>query len=247
MFFFSLYWYLILIVSVLCRLPLMFRLKKRAETADPAEAEAVRREACEVATRWTATRIKQSGTVFHVTGLENVPEGPVVFVCNHQSMFDIGVFLALIPKPCGFVAKTEILRIPLIRTWMRLLGCVFLDRGNIRQSAQTILEGINLVKAGHSMVIFPEGHRQSANTLGDFKAGAFKLATKSKAPLVPVSVCGTRPAFEANGWQIRYGTQPRVKIHPPLETKDMTKEEEIALPEKVKEIIQKGVNELAGK
>ena len=116
------------------------------------------------------------------------------------------------------------------------MNCVFMDRSNIRKSAEAIVEGVNIIKSGYSLVIFPEGTRSKSNLIGEFKAGSFKLATKSKAPIVPVSIKDSYKLMEANGNKIK-PADVEIHIHPAIETKNLTKEEMEALPEKVKSII----------
>lgn len=99
-----------------------------------------------------------------------------------------------------------------------------------------IVEGIKIIKEGHSLVIFPEGTRSKGGPLGEFKAGSFKLATKSKAPIIPVTMDGTYKLMEAQGGKVKPATV-NVYIHPPVETANLTKEEQIELPERVKNII----------
>ena len=77
-------------------------------------------------------------------------------------------------------------KIPFLSSWMKRIHCIFLDRKDIKQSAKTILEGIRILKSGHSMVVFPEGTRSKGEQMGEFKAGSFKLATKSKFLLFPL-------------------------------------------------------------
>ena len=73
----------------------------------------------------------------------------------------------------------------------------------MKQSAQTIIDGIKQLKAGINMVIFPEGTRSKGAPVGEFKAGSFKLATKSKAPIVPVTIDGTYKVMEGNKNKIK--------------------------------------------
>ncbi|PHE54497.1 lysophospholipid acyltransferase family protein, partial [Bacillus pseudomycoides] len=77
--------------------------------------------------------------------------------------------------------------------------CVFMDRSNRRQSLQAIKDGIELLKNGHSIVIFPEGTRSKGREMGEFKAGSFHLAVKAGVAILPVTVDGTYKMFEANG------------------------------------------------
>ena len=112
----------------------------------------------------------------------------------------------------------------------------FMDRNDMKQSAQTIIDGIKQLKAGINMVIFPEGTRSKGAPVGEFKAGSFKLATKSKAPIVPVTIDGTYKVMEGNKNKIK-PAEINLIIHEPIYTDKLTKEEIAELPEKVRSII----------
>ena len=146
------------------------------------------------------------------------------------------------PVAKGFVAKVELGKFPFINEWMKRIHCLFMDRSDIKQSAQIIVEGIKQLKSGINMVIFPEGTRSKTGKLGEFKAGSFKLATKSKRPLVPITIDGTRNIMEANNYKIKAETV-NLYIHKPIDTTTLTKEEMAELPEKVKAIIEADLTE----
>jgi 1-acyl-sn-glycerol-3-phosphate acyltransferase len=135
-----------------------------------------------------------------VIGRENIPDDkPVLYVANHQSFFDIIIGYRLVKGRCGFVAKKEMLKVPLLRHWMKLLYCLFLDRENIKEGLKTILQGIDYVKnQGISMWIFPEGTRNKTPEEGllPFKEGALKIAEKSGCPIIPVAISNTANLFE---------------------------------------------------
>ena len=135
-----------------------------------------------------------------VIGLEKVPtDRPVLFVGNHRSIFDIVIFLALHKKPAAFVSKVENKKVPILGKWMDLIHCLYLDRDNIREGLKTILKGIEVLKGGLSVMIFPEGTRnkdEDISTLLEFHGGSFKLAEKSGVPIVPVVLCNTADIFE---------------------------------------------------
>lgn len=186
---------------------------------------------------WAKNRIKDSGATVNVYGLENIPDRNVVFISNHQGDFDIAIFMALIPKEKGFVAKMELKKVPILSTWMKYIGCVFMDRKDLRQSLNSINEAIDFVKKGHSMVIFPEGTRSKSDKMGSFKPGSFKLATKAKVPIVPVTIDGSYKLKERNKGMIKPDIV-NVYVHKPIETENLTVEEKEKLPSMVKEIIQ---------
>jgi 1-acyl-sn-glycerol-3-phosphate acyltransferase len=115
------------------------------------------------------------------------------------------------------------------------MKCVFMDRNDIRQSVQAINEGVDLLKQGYSMVIFPEGTRSKGETMGEFKQGSFKLATKAGVPIVPVAIKGSYKMMEEKGF-IRPASV-EVIISKPISTEGLTREELQQLPDRVKEII----------
>ncbi len=186
---------------------------------------------------WAAQRLADSGAEFIIHNQERIPEGTVLFVSNHQGNFDIPIFLAKIPKRVGFVAKIETLKLPLIRDWMAAIRCVFLDRNDMKQSMKTIIEAIGFLKLGYSMVVFPEGTRAKGGPMGEFKAGSFKLATKSNATIVPVTINGSYKVMEANGNKIK-PARVEVFIHEPIEVIGMSREEQNGLHTRVEEIIK---------
>lgn len=170
---------------------------------------------------WARQMIAAAGGKVEVSGLENLPvAGGVLFVANHQGAFDIPLLLGFVPGLKGFVSKKENFRLPIVSTWMRLLGCIVIDRGDLRQSAGAIARGIADLKAGHSLVIFPEGTRSKSGQLRDFKDGSFKLATRSGATIVPLTIDGSYRLLEANQGRIRPGTV-RLTIHPPVVLADL--------------------------
>lgn len=144
--------------------------------------------------------LRLSGVTVTVKGKENIPEDrAVLYVGNHRSYFDILVGYTTVPGLMGFVAKKEMLKIPLLRSWMKNVNCLFLDRQNIKEGLKTILEGIEKVKNGVSIWIFPEGTRnrnEDVRELLPFKEGSLKIAEKSGCPVVPVAMVGTAEVFE---------------------------------------------------
>ncbi len=191
----------------------------------------------QVTKKWAKAQLKISGAKVRVYGEENIPKDiPVVFMSNHQSNFDIPLLMVYVDKFKGFVAKTELKKVPILREWMKEINCVFMDRNDLRQSVKTIIDGIKLIKDGNSMVIFPEGTRSKGGPMGEFKGGSFKLATKPKVPIVPITIKGSAKLMEENGNKIKPG-DVEIFIHPMIDTAKLTKEEIDELPNKVKAMI----------
>lgn len=161
----------------------------------------------------------------------------MVFVPNHQSYFDIPVLLAWLEKPHPLVSKVEVKKLPLIRQWMELLGCVFIDRDNARQSVSALGEAAKtMVERQRSLIIFPEGTRSRGEQLGDFKSGGFRAALKAGVPVVPVVIDGTYRAMEANHMWIKPASV-KVQVLEPIPTKGMTREESKQIGERVRGLI----------
>lgn len=153
---------------------------------------------------WARFLVWASGTKVEIVGQENVPkEGPVLFVSNHQSNFDIPVLLGCIDKPKGFLAKVELSKIPVINSWMHKMKCVFIDRQDIRQSLKAINECVEVLKSGQSVVIFPEGTRSKGPEMGIFKKGSLRPVEKTDVPVIPITIMGTYKIMEANNSKIR--------------------------------------------
>lgn len=168
-----------------------------------------------------------SGVKLTVIGQENIPKNePVLYVGNHRSFFDIVIGYTLVPNLTGFVAKKEMEKIPLLSNWMRKLYCLFLDRNDIKAGFKTILTGIDYIKNGISIWIFPEGTRNkdSEASLLPFKEGSLKIAEKSGCPIIPVAMHHTADIFENHFPKIKK-THVTVEFGTPIVLKELEKEE----------------------
>lgn len=127
------------------------------------------------------------------TGLENIPtHGPTVFYVTHKSYTDFSILMSLIPRSVAFTPKSGVYKLPIISLWLQAMGCFKINRENNRETARGMIQAINNLKEGHSLVVFPEGgtHHRDSDLMTESKAGAFKLAIKSEATIVPVKIFG---------------------------------------------------------
>lgn len=171
--------------------------------------------------------LRIAGAEITVKGRENIPDCAVLYVGNHRSYFDILTGYVTVPGLTGFVAKKEMLRYPVLSNWMRDVNCLFLDRQDIKAGLKTILEGIDKVKHGISIWIFPEGTRNrrvDPLEMLPFKEGSMKIAEKSGCPVVPVAITGTSEIFEQH---IPFMKPSKVTIEfgKPFYVKELSQEE----------------------
>ncbi len=139
-----------------------------------------------------------SGTKLTVIGEENVPtDRPVLYIGNHKSFFDIVITYARCPRLTGYVSKDSMKKVPLLSLWMKRLHCLFLNREDVKEGLKTILAGIENIKNGISMCIFPEGTRNTTDELLlPFKEGSFKMAEKTGCPIIPMALTNSADIFE---------------------------------------------------
>ncbi len=192
--------------------------------------------------RWGRAMVGLSSSHVEVIGAEKLPEGNVLYVGNHQSNYDIPLLLGHLPKYKAFVAKIELEKVPLLSLWMKEMGCLFLDRGNLKQSLRTILKGIEQLKAGDSLVIFPEGTRSKSYTVGEFKKGSLKLGIKANVPIVPFTIIGSFRMYEEHNAVRKQDV--KILIHDPIFPADLSKEEAAVLSETVRNIIIEPIKDL---
>lgn len=128
------------------------------------------------------------------------------------------------PGLTGFVAKDNLEKIPLLSNWMRRLYCLFLNRSDIRQGLKTILKGVEQMKAGISMCIYPEGTRNHQDELLPFKEGSLKMAEKTGAPIIPMAICHSDDIFENHIPWIR-PANVILEYGKPIYPKELSKEE----------------------
>lgn len=185
-----------------------------------------------------------TGSTVEVVGEENIPEGSCVFVGNHQANYDILAMLGYVNKPIGFIAKKELMKLPGVNYWMKQIHCVFMDREDPRDSVRSIIQGVENLKKGYSMVIYPEGTRSKGSDMGEFKKGAMKLATKAGVPIVPVTINNTYEIFEAQKGKKVKASKVDIIFSKPIKTEGLTKEEQSNLSENIKAIIQENLDKI---
>jgi 1-acyl-sn-glycerol-3-phosphate acyltransferase len=188
--------------------------------------------------QWGFTCVRNiAGIRLETIGLENVPKDkPVLYIGNHRSFFDVVISYSQVPGITGFISKKEVQKVPLLSTWMKINHCLFLDRKDLRQGLKVITDAIEEVKRGYSIFIYPEGTRSKDGKLGDFKAGSFKIATRTDCPIIPVAITGTDNILENHFPWIKRA-KVSITYGKPIPTASLTSEEQKALPQTVRDEI----------
>lgn len=170
-----------------------------------------------------------TGTDITYIGRENIPKDQaVLYVGNHNSYFDILLTYSQCPDLTGYVAKSEMLRYPLLRDWMKRLYCLFLDRTDMRAGLQTILTGIDYIKQGISVCIFPEGTRSRDGQMQPFKEGSMKMAQKTGCPIIPMAITNSAEIFENHLPRVK-PCRVIVEYGAPIYPKELSREEQLSL------------------
>lgn len=146
--------------------------------------------------KWARSFLNSTGSKVKVINKAGLPTGPVVLVSNHEGNFDIPVLIGYVEKPFGLMSKVEVKKVPLIRDWMEVMSCLFVDRKNRRQAVASLKKGVEQLKDGHSLLVFPEGTRSFGKGIGEFKSGSVRIAKDAGVPIVPIVISGTADIFE---------------------------------------------------
>jgi 1-acyl-sn-glycerol-3-phosphate acyltransferase len=169
--------------------------------------------------------------------IKSTPPTQAIYVANHTSFIDVPVIYSTLPFPFSFVAKRELLRLPLISLFFRRLGTQFIERFNPLEAKRGLREMERVIQAGDSLCFFPEGTFQAKPGVMPFRSGAFHLAERFNLPIVPVSLKGTREVLRAGRWSLRR-VPIVITVHPPVEPGPLK-----GTKEKVRQIIAKGCAE----
>lgn len=222
---------------LLVHLPVLHKGLKALKKGDNATVDAIAGKHVVI---WCNTLLKLAGIEVTVKGKENIPESPCVFAANHRSLYDVPLMLTQLGDPIPLISKIEVKKIPVVRKWMELLHCLFLDRDNPRQGMQVINDAIELVKDGYSVGIFPEGTRYKGEEggVGPFLAGAFRIAAKSGVPVVPVAIANSRACLEGDGHFTMKPTKVTVTILPAIQTKELDRQALKELPGVTEQMIR---------
>jgi 1-acyl-sn-glycerol-3-phosphate acyltransferase len=182
-----------------------------------------------ISSLWGRCLCTFNGIQVDIEGLEHIRQDEAqILIANHQGYFDIFALSGFLPLQIRWVAKSSLFKIPFVGWSIAASGYIPVERGNRKKSYQAFLATIGKLKAGNSIVIFPEGTRSEDGTIGPFKKGSLLLSARSGAPLVPVTLLGTGNIIRKGSGVIRPG-RIQIIISPPIPSQTVidNKEEDV--------------------
>ena len=180
-----------------------------------------------IAAWWGRLCAKLFGITIEVIGQENYsPDQHYLVISNHAGMADIPLLLGTMKLNLRFMAKEELGKIPLFGQALRKAGYVMIKRGQNRDALNSLIDATEVLKKGHSLHIFPEGTRSATGELLPFKRGAFRVAMKGGAPVLPVTIIGSHLITPKKSLVINKGTI-KVIIDKPIQPSSFSTIEEL--------------------
>ena len=188
---------------------------------------------------WGKVALLANRVKVRVEGMERLNgKGPYVFMSNHQGYYDVFAFLSHLSYQFKWLVKKELFSVPFLGWTMAAVGYISIDRGGTRDTVEAMNEAAQRIRDGMSVVIFPEGSRSPDGSIQPFKKGGFTLAIKSKVPIVPVAISGSRDIIPKGKLAVSSG-EIRIAVGQPIETERFALKDREWLMKKVRETISK--------
>ncbi len=182
---------------------------------------------------WSRAMLRAAGVRVRVHGAERLGDGRDgrIFASNHVSWYDVFALAGTLPR-YSFVAKAELMRIPVFGRGARAVGTIPIERENRKSAFASYDAAAALVRAGRPVIVFPEGTRGRSYALRPFKKGPFVLAIAAGVPVYPVVIHGTMDIMPKGSWRVRAGT---IDLHvlEPVPTAGLTYDDRDALSARV--------------
>jgi 1-acyl-sn-glycerol-3-phosphate acyltransferase len=196
---------------------------------------------------WGKAALLANRVKIKIEGMEHLDgKGPYIFMSNHQGSYDIFALLSRLPYQFKWLVKKELFSIPFFGWTMAAAGYISIDRGGTRDTVEAMNEAAQKIRDGMSVVIFPEGSRSPDGSIQPFKKGGFTLAIKSRVPIVPVAISGSRDIMPKDRLTASPG-EIRMLVDPPIETVSYSLKDREFLMKKVRETITKNFEMISQK
>jgi 1-acyl-sn-glycerol-3-phosphate acyltransferase len=166
---------------------------------------------------WASHVVRNAGVVVTVHGRENLEKGRTyVLMSNHQSHYDVAVLYYVLGGHVRMVAKKELFGLPLFGRAIRDAGFIEVDRKNHEKAIASLADAKTKLAQGTHIWLAPEGTRSKSGELMPFKKGGFVIAMDVGAPILPITIRGTRDILPSQGVRSRAGVEVTVTIHPAI-------------------------------
>jgi 1-acyl-sn-glycerol-3-phosphate acyltransferase len=184
---------------------------------------------------WAQAILGTTGVRVRVAGGERLDgRTGYIFAANHQSIYDIPIVFASLPRDLRIIAKASLGHFPFLGWHLRSAGHLLVDRDN--PGAGIVKRMGRLVRHGASVIVFPEGTRSVEGDVRRFKGGMFLLAIESGIPVVPLTIDGSRHVMKKGRLMVCPG-QVALTVHDPIQTEGLGREDARALAERVRAVV----------
>lgn len=189
------------------------------------------------AVHWARMILATTFVHVQVEGAEHIdPRQPAVYAANHLSALDIPVLYSCLPTQFRIMAKRELFSYPFMGWHLTRSGQIPIDQGDARASLRSLNRASDSLRKGMPLAIFPEGGRSHSGHMQDFMGGAFYMAIKAQAPMVPIVLVGTNDLLPMNSFHLRPGNV-RMIIGEPIPTVGMVPRDMDKLAGHVREVM----------
>jgi 1-acyl-sn-glycerol-3-phosphate acyltransferase len=177
-----------------------------------------------------------------VVGRENIdPARSYVIVSNHQSHYDVFVLYGWLGIDFKWVMKKELRNVPALGVACEKIGHIYIDRSDKETSLKSLNDAKRIIRDGTSVIFFAEGTRSRTGQMGDFKKGAFFMALDLGIPILPITITGTGKVLPPGTINLLPG-RVKMAIHKPIEVGRYSVENIGDLMDKVRAVIEKGID-----
>ncbi len=192
---------------------------------------------------WGRSILLVSRVPVSIRGMSHINlKTPYIFMCNHQSNFDIPVLVGHLRTQFRWIAKAELFRIPILGHGMKGAGYIGIDRSDRDSAIESLDRAAGSIRRGASVMIFPEGTRSRDGRLRPFKKGGFILAVDAGVPIVPIVIHGTYDVMPKSGLRVR-PCPVRIEVLEPVATDNYTRDNKDELLDRIRGIMQTALNQ----
>ena|SRR5215813_9415149 len=189
------------------------------------------------AVHWARMILATARVCICVEGAEHIdPSQAAVYAANHLSALDIPVLYSCIPGHFRIMAKRELFSYPFMGWHLTRSGQIPIDQGDARASLRSLNHASKSLRKGMPLAVFPEGGRSASGQMREFMGGAFYMAIKAQAPVVPIVIVGTYELLPMNSFHLRPGKVHMI-ICEPIPTTGMVPRQMDELSARVRQIM----------